>query len=250
MLSRSTPTPAPRASTSARSALAAPDDPRRGRLLLVLGRSRWLADARGEDELAAASEALLATGDREGAAEAEALLAEGYWARGQRESAAAHLERASTLIDELAPSATKASTLCMLARSASRASDYVESARISGDALALAESLELDEVRASALVSLGAAKLELGEDEGGFADLEESIELARSLGSPEAIRGEHHSRPPAPSSRALPRLPEALRGGAAAERDLRDCSAATHARRDAPADALSTWSLGRGARGR
>ena len=103
--------------------LAPPDDPRRGRLLLVLGRSRWLADARGEDELAAASEALLATGDREGATEAEALLAEGYWARGQRESAAAHLERASTLIDELAPSATKASTLCMLARSASRASD-------------------------------------------------------------------------------------------------------------------------------
>ena len=182
--------------------LAPPDDPRRGRLLLVLGRSRWLADARGEDELAAASEALLATGDREGAAEAEALLAEGYWTRGQRESAAAHLERASTLIDELAPSATKASTLCMLARSASRASDHVESARISGDALALAESLELDEVRASALVSLGAAKLELGEDEGGFADLEESIELARSLGSPEAIRGNialahqlrHHGR--------------------------------------------------------
>ena len=51
-------------------------------------------------------------------------------------------------------------------------------------------------------MSLGAAKLELGEDEGGFADLEESIELARSLGSPEAIRGNialahqlrHHGR--------------------------------------------------------
>ena len=34
--------------------------------------------------------------DREGAAEAEALLVEGYWGRGQRESAAAHLERASS----------------------------------------------------------------------------------------------------------------------------------------------------------
>jgi class 3 adenylate cyclase/tetratricopeptide (TPR) repeat protein len=165
------------------------DDPRRGRLLLVLGRSLWLAEARGESELVAASEALLAANDREGAAEAEALLVDGYWSRGERESAAAHLGRASALVDALEPSPTKASTLCMLARSASRASDHTRATRIARDALALAESLELDEARASALLSLGAAKLELGEDESGFADLEESIGLARSVGSPEAIRG-------------------------------------------------------------
>ena len=165
------------------------DDPRRGRLLLVLGRSLWLAEARGENELVAASEALLVASDREGAAEAEALLVDGYWSRGQRERAAAHLERASALVDALEPSPTKASTLCMLARSAGRASDHTGAARIARDALALAESLELEEARASALVSLGVARLELGEDENGFADLEESIRLARSVGSPEAIRG-------------------------------------------------------------
>ena len=182
--------------------LVSVDDPRRGRLLLVLGRSLWLAEARGEDELLAASDALLATNDREGAAEAEALLVDGYWGRGQRESAAAHLELASALVDELETSPTKASTLCMLARSATRASDHAGAARISRDALALAESLELDEVRATALVSLGAAKLELGEDETGFANLEESIELSLAIGSPEAIRGNaslahqlrHHGR--------------------------------------------------------
>jgi len=90
----------------------------------------------------------------------------------------------------------------VLARSATRASDHAGAARISRDALALAESLELDEVRATALVSLGAAKLELGEDETGFANLEESIELSLAIGSPEAIRGNaslahqlrHHGR--------------------------------------------------------
>jgi class 3 adenylate cyclase/tetratricopeptide (TPR) repeat protein len=178
------------------------DDPRRGRLLLVLGRSLWLAEARGEDELLAAIEALLATNDREGAAEAETLLVDGYWGRGQRESAATHLARASTLVDELEPSPTKASSLCTLARSASRASDHAGAARIAREALGLAESLELDEVRASALLSLGAAKLELGEGDAGFANLEESIELSLAIGSPEAIRGNtslahqlrHHGR--------------------------------------------------------
>jgi class 3 adenylate cyclase/tetratricopeptide (TPR) repeat protein len=182
--------------------LISPDDPRRGRLLLALGRSLWLAEARGEDELLAASDALLAANDREGAAEAEALLVDGYWTRGQRESAAAHLERAAALVDHLEPSPSKASTLCMLARSASRASDHAEAARVARDALALAVSLNLDEVRATALVSLGTAKLELGEDEAGFDALEESIGLARSLDSPEAIRGNlslahqlrHHGR--------------------------------------------------------
>ena len=165
------------------------EDPRRGRLTLVLGRSLWLAEGRGENELVSASEALLAANDREGAAEAEALLVDGYWSRGQRDSAAAHLERASALVDALDPSPTKASTLCMLARSASRASDHNGALRIAQDALALAESFELDETRASALMSVGVSKLELGDDETGFADLEESVELARSVGSPEAIRG-------------------------------------------------------------
>ena len=177
------------------------DDPRRGRLLLVLGRSLWLAEAHGEKELLSASEALLAANDREGAAEAEALLVDGYWSRGQRKSAAAHLERASALVDALEPSPTKASALCMLARSATRASDHAGAARIGRDALALAESLELDEARAGALLSLGSAKLELG-DETGFTDLEESIELSLSIGSPEGIRGNaslahqmrHHGR--------------------------------------------------------
>ena len=96
-----------------------------------------------------------------------------------------------------------------------RASDHAESARIAGEALALAGSLGLDEVRASALSILGTAKLELGEDEAGFAELEESIEVARSIGSPEAIRANttlaHQLRHRGQFTRSVVFFEEALR---------------------------------------
>ena len=191
------------------------DDPARPRLLLQLGRALWIAEGGGEDELLAASKALRAADDREGAAQAEELLVDGYWGRGQREKAAAHLEVASTLVGELEPSPAKAAALCFLARTRGRASDHAESARIAGEALALAGSLRLDEVRASALSILGTAKLELGEDEAGFAELEESIEVARSIGSPEAIRANaslaHQLRHRGQFTRSVVFFEEALR---------------------------------------
>ena len=129
--------------------------------------------------------------------------------------AAAHLEIASALVGELEPSPAKAAALCFLARTRSRASEHAETARIAGDALALAESLGLDEVRASALWILGAAKLELGEDESGLAELEESIEVARSIGSPEAIRANatlaHQLRHRGQFTRSVVFFEEALR---------------------------------------
>ncbi len=169
--------------------LVSNDDPARPRLMLGLGRALWISEGGGEEELLDASKELQAAHDREGAAEAEALLVDGYWGRGQRDASALHLETASALADGLEPSPTKASLLCLLARSAGRAGDHAESGRIARDALALAESLGLEELRAAALVSIGAAELDLGQDEAGFADLGESIEIARSIGSPESIRG-------------------------------------------------------------
>ena len=169
--------------------LVAADDPALPRLMLGLGRALWIAEGGGEDELLGASEALQAVHDREGAAEAEALLVDGYHVRGQRDSSARHLETASALAAGLEPSPAKASLLCLLARSAARAGDPAECERIARDALALAESLGLEELRAAALASIGAAELDLGQDEAGFADLEASIEIARSIGSPESIRG-------------------------------------------------------------
>jgi predicted ATPase len=195
--------------------LLPPADPDRARLLLSLGRALWIAEGGGEEELLAASEALREANDREGAAQAEELLVDGYWGRGQRDKAAAHLEIASALVDELQPSPAKAMALCFLARIRSRASEHAESARIAGDALALAESLGLDEVRASALLILGGAKLELGEDESGLANMEESIGVARSIGSLEAIRANtslaHQLRHRGQFTRSIVFFEEALR---------------------------------------
>ena len=195
--------------------LTEPDDPARPRLLLQLGRALWIAEGGGEEELLAASTALRATDDREGAAQAEELLVDGYWGRGQRESAAAHLEVASALVGELEPSPAKAAALCFLARTKGRASNHADSARIAGEALTLAESLGLDEVRASALAILGSANLELGKDETGFAELEESIEVASSIGSPEAIRASatlaHQLRHRGQFTRSVVFFEEALR---------------------------------------
>ena len=118
------------------------------------------------------------------------------------------------------------------------------------DALALAESLGLDEVRASALGILGAAKLELGEDESGFAELEESVEVARSIGSPEAIRANatlaHQLRHRGQFTRSVVYFEEALR--------LSERYGSTPQRRMLVgmlrSAALPTGPLGRGARGR
>jgi class 3 adenylate cyclase/tetratricopeptide (TPR) repeat protein len=191
-------------------------DPERGRLLLELGRSAWIAEGAAEQELRTASEALMAAGDREGVAEAEALLVEVYWVTGRREDAAKHVERASALADVLEPSPAKAELVCFLARTRNRASDYVTSLRLAREASALAESLGLEELGVSALALTGGAELELGQDEAGFAHLEASLEKARSIGAPlQAIRAAsslaHHLRHHGEFTRSVPYFEEALR---------------------------------------
>jgi len=192
-----------------------PADAARPRLLLSVGRALWIAEGGGEDELLAASEALLAADDREGAAEANALLADGYWGRGQRAKAAPHLERASALADELEPSPAKASILGFLARSSARASDHAASANLARERLREGKRSARDELRVSALGTLGAAELELGEDAPGFEHLEESVETARSIGSPEAIRANtalaHQLRHHGDFTRSVTFFEEALR---------------------------------------
>src|SRR5262249_1591861 len=55
-------------------------DPSRGRLLLRLGRARWLLDGADAEEVTEqARDALLAAGDIEGAVEAETALCEQAW---------------------------------------------------------------------------------------------------------------------------------------------------------------------------
>jgi class 3 adenylate cyclase/tetratricopeptide (TPR) repeat protein len=153
-------------------------------------RARALNLAGGENRDTALEEArdgLLATGDSERAAEADALLAEFWWHRGNRDRSLEHLNRARALVEGLPPSSGKALVLSQVSRYRALAEENEEAIKVGEEALAMAEALRLDEVRAHALDNIGIAKFNLG-DLTSLDDLERSIEIAVAARSPEASR--------------------------------------------------------------
>ena len=151
-------------------------------------RALHLAGDEGRDEaLKEAREALLKAGDSERAAEADALLSEFWWHRGNQGRSLEHLSRARSLVEELPPSAAKAHVLSQVSRYRALAEENEEAISVGHEALAMAEALGLDEIRAHALDNIGIAKVNLG-DLTGLEDLERSIEIAVAARSPEAAR--------------------------------------------------------------
>lgn len=147
-----------------------------------------LAAGEGRDEaLEEARKALLEVGDSERAAEADALLAEVWWHRGNRDRSRDHLARAHALVEELPPSAGKAHVLSQVSRYNALAEESEEAIRVGREALAMAEALGLDEIRAHALDNIAIGKFHLG-DLTSIDDLEQSIEIALAARSPEAAR--------------------------------------------------------------
>jgi tetratricopeptide (TPR) repeat protein len=121
--------------------------------------------------------------------EADALLADVWWSRGERDRCFEHLSRAEELVRDAPPSAAKALVLSQVARFRALAGEVDEPIRIGSEALAIAEKLGLDELRAHALNNIGIAKGNAGDTESAIADDERSIEIALSINSPEAARG-------------------------------------------------------------
>jgi class 3 adenylate cyclase/tetratricopeptide (TPR) repeat protein len=169
-------------------ALGSTDDAERADVRFKRARALYLdGSAEREGALEEAREALLETGDAEHAAETDALLAEFWWHRGQTDKSRKHLDRARALVEDLPPSSGKAHVLSQVARYRMLADENEEAIRIGGDALAMAEALGLDELRAHALDNIGVAKINL-DDLTGLDDLERSIEIAVAARSPEASR--------------------------------------------------------------
>ncbi|HUK44510.1 MAG TPA: AAA family ATPase [Gaiellaceae bacterium] len=152
-------------------------DSRRNRLLLKLGQVLFLMDEPAVDCLRQASEGMRATADPEGAAEAETRLANAFWLDGNRSAAFKHLSAALELLDPLPPSRVKANAIGMASRFRMLDSDDHEAIRIGREALAMAEALGLDEIRAAALNNIGSARSSLG-DRGGLDDLAEAARVA------------------------------------------------------------------------
>jgi class 3 adenylate cyclase/tetratricopeptide (TPR) repeat protein len=151
------------------------------------GKAWFRAEGGGADVLEAAVPELLERGYVEFAAEALVALGDLCYREGDRDGAFARFDEALALVEKGAPSSTKAYVLSTLARFHSIELRSDEAIRIGTGALAMADQLGLDEVRAHALNNIGFARISVG-DKGGIGDLERSLRLALDRNSPESIR--------------------------------------------------------------
>jgi class 3 adenylate cyclase/tetratricopeptide (TPR) repeat protein len=154
------------------------DDSRRARLLARLSRSVVRLEQVDVAELEAGANDARNAGDLDSAAEIEQALAEHLWLTGERDQAFAHLESALALVEGLPASPAKASALGQAARVRMLASDYDEAVRLGAEALAMAEDLGLEELRASALSDIGGALASSGKTEEGFARQARAADVA------------------------------------------------------------------------
>jgi len=160
-------------------------DDERPELLFRYARALHVAaDDRSASVLEKARDALLVAGNSEAAAEAEVFLTLVWWHRGQHDEASVHLARAEELAGSVASPAT-ARVLATVARTRSIGGEPEEGLRLATEALAMAEALGLDELRAHALTTIGMAKGYFG-DSTGVHDLEQALELALVAHSPQA----------------------------------------------------------------
>ena len=166
--------------------LMPPGDQDEGVLRLRLGRARFRAEAGGADDLEQLHELLLAAGDVRRAASADVMLAELRFRQGDLDGAFTRLENAAALLEDDPPSRQKALVLSSLSRFRAAEWQSDEAIRLGKEALAMAEQLELDEIRALALNNIGVARVTVG-DTGGIADLERSVEISAAVARSKAF---------------------------------------------------------------
>lgn len=167
--------------------LLAADAAERPGLLLRLSRALHRL-TEGSEIVADAARILGAAGDVEGAAEAEMILADLAWHRGERDVSRSCLDRANALLADRPASPTKARLLSETSRYRMLAGDNERAVAVGWEAIAMAEELGLDFVRAHALNNVGTAQAQVGDPE-GFRNLELSIELSERLNSHDVGRG-------------------------------------------------------------
>ncbi len=139
-------------------------------------------DERRASALTEARDALLAAGDRPTAAEAEAYLSRAAWYAGDRRETDAHMAAAEELVAGTGPSAAKARVLAFSARFRMLAGDS-EAIPVAREALALAEELDLAELKIHALTTIGGTKNNR-EPMSGQPELERAVEISKAVNSP------------------------------------------------------------------
>jgi tetratricopeptide (TPR) repeat protein len=163
------------------------DDPDWPRLVLEQAEASVYVDISSDRRLASAREILL-TGDVHDAARAEVVLGEYRWLRGDEVGSNEHFMAAEELAERMTDENAKLRVLANLGRFAMLRDDNERAVALGRPALALAEKLGRDDMRAHVLNNIGVARVALGERE-GLDDLEASLEIARSArGGPEYVR--------------------------------------------------------------
>jgi class 3 adenylate cyclase/tetratricopeptide (TPR) repeat protein len=143
---------------------------------------------RGAEALERAYDALIAAGEREAAAASLAMLATLAWHRGDSALSFERLEGAAGLLSDAPASPEKAFVLSQVCRYRMLAGEAEDALRVGSEALAMAEALGLEDVRASTLNSMGTARANTG-DMRGIEELELSIAVALAANSSECVRG-------------------------------------------------------------
>jgi len=161
------------------------DDPEQARDRFRLGRALFHQGA-GAEMLEEAREGLLAVGDKASAAEAEALLGVLAAREARAKTALGHVKKAAELLADAPPSPPKAKVIASLAGILMTA-EPEEAIRLGSETLVMAEELQLDDLRAHALTTIGFARGTTGDD-GGVDDLEQAVAIAETVSSPETIR--------------------------------------------------------------
>lgn len=162
------------------------------KLLLHYGRALGVAgDERATETLEAAAGALMAAGDREAAAEAHAFLTEALHLQGRGEAAYGHMEQALELVRDAPPSAAKVRVLAESSRVLALGEGR-DAQALAQEAYEMATALGLVDLAARALANRGIVKTNAFDLDGAIVDSELSIELARSVSSPEEARARHN----------------------------------------------------------
>jgi class 3 adenylate cyclase/tetratricopeptide (TPR) repeat protein len=162
-------------------------DRARAKLQFAYANARNRSEGGVVELLEEARDGLLEAGEHALAAVAEITLADAKWLQGEPDQSVEHQRRAAALVEATPPSQAKAFVIANLSRFLMLASETTDAIRLGRQALAMAEELQLDDLRAHALNNIGSARFRNG-DRDGIADLEQSIAVGELVDPLEAIR--------------------------------------------------------------
>ena len=168
-------------------ALMPDNDPDGPRLRFRRARALHRGEGIGVEELDEVTDELVRAGERELAAEVAAMAEISFYELGERERAYEQLERALALVEGSPASRAKLTVLGALSRSEALSGNPEAAIPVGREAVEMASQLGLDELRANVLNTIGMARTQLG-DSGGLEEMQESVEIARRINSPEVVR--------------------------------------------------------------